>query len=244
MKMSLQKVLSLVLALVMVLGMIPVTALANEVQQTGISTQTMEGLSIAYPYNTETVQRTGTPVSRFQALTFESARNEVESAQMILTPGFDVSSFELTMHSLQNEKGNIIPGWAFEVYTQHYVTVSGSGNAPYWSDTFQMYNPTYSKTGVDGTFPDALLPQDVAVEAGENTIPAGKNQGIWVNLNVQDAAPGNYTGTATLTVNGTDMEIPVSVRVYDVSLPEQVHTQSAVGIWWDMVEFGEGYVDR
>ena len=244
MKMSLQKVLSLVLALVMVLGMIPVTALANEVQQTGISTQTMEGLSIAYPYNTETVQRTGTPVSRFQALTFESARNEVESAQMILTPGFDVSSFELTMHSLQNEKGNIIPGWAFEVYTQHYVTVSGSGNAPYWSDTFQMYNPTYSKTGVDGTFPDALLPQDAAVEAGENTIPAGKNQGIWVNLNVQDAAPGNYTGTATLTVNGTDMEIPVSVHVYDVSLPEQVHTQSAVGIWWDMVEFGEGYVDR
>ena len=76
MKMSLQKVLSLVLALVMVLGMIPVTALANEVQQTGISTQTMEGLSIAYPYNTETVQRTGTPVSRFQALTFESARGE------------------------------------------------------------------------------------------------------------------------------------------------------------------------
>ena len=72
MKMSLQKVLSLALALVMVLGMIPVTALANEVQQTGISAQTMEGLSIAYPYNTETVQRTGAPVSRFQALTLKA----------------------------------------------------------------------------------------------------------------------------------------------------------------------------
>ena len=246
MKNSWQKVLSFALALVMVLGMIPVTAIAGEVQQTNASalSNSMDGLSIAYPYNTETVQQSGTPVSRFEALTFESARNEVESAQMILSPDFDITSFELTMGSLKNEKGNIIPSWAFEVYIQHYVTVSGSGNAPYWSDTFQMYNPTYSKTGYDGTYPDALIPQDAAITAGENKISAGKNGGIWVNLNVQNAAPGTYTGTATLNVNGTDMNIPVSVHIYDVSLPDQVHTKSSVGIWWDMVENGEGYIDR
>ena len=246
MKKSWQKVLSFALALVMVLGTIPVTAIADEVQQTNASalSDSMDGLSIAYPYNTETVQQSGTPVSRFEALTFESARNEVESAQMILSPNFDITSFELTMSGLKNEKGNIIPSWAFEVYIQHYVTISGSGNAPYWSDTFQMYNPTYSKTGYDGTYPDALIPQDAAITAGENKISAGKNGGIWVNLNVQNAAPGTYTGTATLTVNGTAMQIPVSVHIYDVSLPHQVHVKSAVGIWWDMVEKGEGYVDR
>ena len=246
MKNSWQKVLSFVLALVMVLGMVPVTAFADEVQQTNAAalSDSMDGLSIAYPYNTETVQQSGTPVSRFEALTFESARNEVESAQMILSPDFDVTSFELTVGSLKNEKGNVIPSWAFEVYIQHYVTVSGSGNAPYWSDTYQMYNPTFSKTGYDGTYPDALIPQDAAITAGENKISAGKNGGIWVNLNVQNAAPGTYTGTATLNVNGTDMNIPVSVHIYDVSLPDQVHTKSSVGIWWDMVENGEGYIDR
>ena len=81
MKHSLQKVLSFALALVMVLGMIPLTAMADETQQTNAAdlSESMDGLSIAYPYNTETVQQTGTPTSRFEALTFESARNEVES---------------------------------------------------------------------------------------------------------------------------------------------------------------------
>ena len=77
-----------------------------------------------------------------------------------------------------------------------------------------------------------LIPQDAAITAGENKISAGKNGGIWVNLNVQGAAPGTYTGNA------------VSVHIYDVSLPEQVHTKSSVGILWDMVEKGEGYIDR
>lgn len=240
MQKNLKKVLSFVLVMVMVLGMLPVSTFAAEAQSVSELPTSMAGLSIAYPYNTETVQLTGTPAGRFDALTFESARGEVESAQMILTPSFDVTSFELTMNGLSNEKGNIIPGWAFEVYTQHYVTVSGSGNAPNYSSTYNMYNPTTGKSGWDGTYPDALIPQAEAIAAGENTIAAGKNQGIWVNLNVQDAAPGTYTGYATLRVNGSAMQIPVSVHIYDVKLPEQVHAKSAVGIWWDMVEAGEG----
>ncbi len=242
MKLSLQKALSLVLVFVMVLGMIPFAAYADEAQPASEVTlpTSMEGLSISYPYNTETVKQTGTAANRFNALTFESARNEVESAQMILSPNFVVDSFKLTMNGLTNENGNIIPGWAFDVFIQHYVSVSGSGNAANWSDTYQMYNPTYSTNGNDGIFPDSLIPQDAAIEAGENKIAAGQNGGIWVNLNVQSAAPGTYTGFAILTVNGTDMQIPVSVRIYDVSLPEEVHTKSSVGIWWDMVQFGEG----
>ena len=110
MKMSLQKIFSFALALVLVIGMIPATVMADEVQKAGAKSApiSMDGLRIAYPYNTETVKQTGTVTSRFSALTFESARNEVESAQMILTPDFDVTAFELTMNGLTNEKGNII----------------------------------------------------------------------------------------------------------------------------------------
>ena len=265
MQKKLKSALSILLALVMVLGMIPMTVFADETTAVAEETteiveetiavddetaavaelpDTMDGLSIAYPYNTETVQLTGTPVSRFQALTFESARNEVESAQLILTPDFDVNSFELTMNGLKNEKGNVIPGWAFEVYTQHYVTVTGSGNAANYSSSYNMYNPTYNKAGYDGTFPDALIPQDAAIAAGENTIASGNNQGIWVNLNVQDAAPGTYTGYATLTVNENTMQIPVSVRIYDVSITEEVHATNFIAVWWDMLQAEEGYLDR
>ena len=246
MQKNLKKVLSLLLTIVMVMGIVAqaVPVFAAEVVSSSDLPTTMEGLSIAYPYNTETVQLTGTPADRFDALTFESARGEVESAQMILTPNFNVDSFELTMNSLKNENGNIIPGWAFEVFVQHYVTVKGSGNATYWSDDHQMYNPTYSKNGYDGTFPDALIPQDTAIAAGENTVTAGENQGIWVNLNVQDAAPGTYTGFATLAVNGSDMQIPVSVHVYDVKLPEEIHARNFIAVWWDMVQAAEGHLDR
>ena len=95
MQKNLNKVLSFVLALVMVLGMIPVTAMANEAQMASSDLPTaLDGLSIAYPYNTENVQQTGTVPTRFSALTFESARNEVESAQMILTPYLTASFVE------------------------------------------------------------------------------------------------------------------------------------------------------
>ncbi|MBR5569644.1 MAG: DUF4091 domain-containing protein, partial [Oscillospiraceae bacterium] len=258
MQKNLTKVLSLVLALVMVLGLLPISALASEAQVASSDLPTaIEGLSIAYPYNTETVQLTGTVPNRFSALTFESARNEVESAQMILTPSFKVDSFELTMNHLFNEKGNIIPASAFEVYTQHYVTVSGSGNSPDFGDfetldswflnkkyIEDVFHPREGNKAWDGVYPDALIPQAEAIEAGENTIVSGNNQGIWVNLNVGDAAPGTYTGSATLTVNGTAMQIPVSIRIYDVTLPEEVHMTTSMGIWWDQLEAGEGDMSK
>ncbi len=108
MQKNLKKVLSFVLTMVMVLGLLPFSAFASEAQPASDLPTSMAGLSITYPYNTETVQLTGTPADRFDALTFESARGEVESAQMILTPDFAVDSFELTMSSLKNENGNIV----------------------------------------------------------------------------------------------------------------------------------------
>ena len=251
MQKNFKSILSILLALVMVLGMIPMTVFADEATAVADLPNTMDGLSIAYPYNTEMVQQTGNVPDRFDALTFESARNETESAQMILTPNFDVTSFELTMNGLQNEKGNIIPGWAFEVYTQHYVSISGAGNAPYWTkDSWiggtYMFKPRGGESGkgASGMFPDALIPQDAAIAAGENKISAGKNGGLWVNLNVQDAAPGTYTGFATLTVNGTAMQIPVSVHIYDVAVPEEVHVESMFPVWWDQLQAGEGSINR
>ena len=259
MQQSMKKALSCLLVLVMVLSVLPGTVFASEAASHAELPTSMEGLSIAYPYITENLKINETPVSRFDALTFESARNEVESAQMILTPGFNVTDFELTMHSMTNEKGNVIPAWAFEVYIQHYYNATGTTNTPNFGDFKSLdYNFITNRTYVEdvfhprsgggagwsGVYPDALIPQDAAIAAGENTIAAGENQGIWVNLNVQGAAPGTYTGYSTLSVNGTDMQIPVSIRIYDVELPEEVHTKTSIGIWWDQLQAGEGYITQ
>ena len=37
------------------------------------------------------------------------------------------------------------------------------------------------------------------------------------------------------------MAIPVSVRIYDVTLPDEVHMQSSFQIWWDHLQYMEGY---
>jgi len=202
----------------------------------------IDGLSIAYPYNTETYQQTEELVSAFDALTFVSARNEVESAQMILKPTFDISSYKLTMGDLYNANGNVIPATAFEVFAQHYVTVTGTGNGgtqitnPETGETF--WNAEHESTaGPEGTFPNQLIPQNASIEKSENTVVSGNNQGIWVNLKVTDFAPGTYTGNAVLNVNGTDLLIPVSVTVYDVAVPEENHIKSSFQIWWDQLGY-------
>lgn len=206
----------------------------------------IDGLSVAYPYNTETPQQTEVSTSRFDALTFISAINETESAQLILTPGFDVTSFALTMQDVVNASGNVIPADAFEVFVQKYATVensrNGGGQRTDSETGVTVWDAEYEgNAGAEGVFPNALIPQAAYIAKGENVITSGNNQGIWVNLNVgKDVAPGTYTGFATLTVNGADMKIPVSVSVRDVTLSDEVHVKSSFQIWWDHLAKGEG----
>lgn len=53
-------------------------------------------------------------------------------------------------------------------------------------------------------------------------------------------AAGEYTGTAVITMNAKIIELPVSIRIYDVQLPEQVHARSSFDIWYDYIDEGEG----
>ena len=211
-------------------------------------TTSMEGLTVYYPYNTETYQQDQTVGSRYDALTFVSAKDETESAQMILNTTMDVTSFELTMGGMYSTDGNMIPSSAFEVYVQHYITIDGSKNGENQvtnSSTGEtVYDPEAYVDGTNGTFPDALVPMDAKITAGENVFTAGANQGLWINLNVDaDYAAGDYSGFATLTINGTSVNIPVSVKIYDVTLPEQVHPKTSFLIWWDQLEAGEGTIN-
>jgi hypothetical protein len=90
-------------------------------------------------------------------------------------------------------------------------------------------------------YPDALVPFENFKLLHHNSIDAGENQGIWVNANIGlDQAPGFYTGSAVLTIDGTEYNVPMELTVYDAQMPEQNHQPSSFDIWWDYITYGEG----
>ena len=143
-------------------------------------------------------------------------RNEYESAQVILTPEKEVSSYSVTLSDLTSAEGKTLSKENFSVYNQKYLNVTNQ------SDGFS--------TGF-GWYPDALLPMETAEKYGENTIAAGENQGLWITCYCpKDQAAGTYNGTFTVHCDGQDFEVKASVTVYDYTLTDDITAKSAFAI--------------
>ena len=140
----------------------------------------------------------------------EMARNEYESAQIILSANSEVKEYTVSVTDLSDGKGNTLNKEAIEFFHQKYVniekkTVTGS---PY----------------LLGEYPEALVPMAKAVEHKENNVPAGKNQGIWLTVKTEhETVPGTYHGTATVKADGTEYDVPVAVTVWDVDVSDEFH---------------------
>ena len=161
------------------------------------------------------------------SLSYEMAKNEVEGAQFIITPrdGYEVKSFTVSISELKNKNGKTIPKDDVKIYLQKYINVTNEFNL----------DPSLHT----GYIPDALLPFDKAIEYGENKVE-GVNQGIYVTVETQpDTEAGNYTGTATLCVDGKNYSIPVDVTVWDFAISEEVHIGSIFSIWQQELIYGE-----
>lgn len=160
-------------------------------------------------YNTVKVLQSGGEYEKQNArLNISMARGETEGAQIILTPDRDVKSFELKKADLKNADGDVLPADSAELYVQKYIHVDDK--------TYNQDNQDYPE---DCDVPDMLLYMETAKAFGENTIEAGKNQGITVEYTTtSETKPGTYTGVYTLIVDGTERNIPVSVTVWDIDV--------------------------
>ncbi len=164
---------------------------------------------------------TDTPV-----LTFETARNEYESAQLFITPETDVRSYNVTVSALTDGAGNTIEEENIAVYHQKYVEIVSL-------TSLTSGRPT-------GYYPDALLPMQTAVDAGEAAIKAGANQGVWITLfTPEDTAAGEYSGTATVTADGTVFTVPVNVTVWDFAIPEKSNIRTTFYLFPEYLMGGE-----
>lgn len=153
-------------------------------------------------------------------LVFNTFKGDVEAAQLLFTPGEDVSSFNFEMCDIKNSKGDTLSADLFEVYAQRYIEVSIPS----------------SKACIAGFYPDALIPLKNYVLKRENKVKAGNNQGLWINLNVPaDAVSGQYHGNAKLTVNGSDITVPVTVNIFNVEMPSEIHSTSSYYLEMSMI---------
>ena len=223
-----KRILTLVLAFLLIL---PVLAGCNKDQPDTQEPAADEGgVKLWYAYNTENLMQDleyeDLMEERDYTLRMNGIRADIESIQLMITPDNNVVSFDLTMADLKNENGDVFAAANFEVFAEWYIEITESYN----NDAYYVF------------YPDALVPIENYKALHHNSIQAGMNQGIWINANIPaDQAAGFYTGNATLNLDGEEYTIPVELKVYDVTLPEELHFPSSYAIWYDHIVYGEGY---
>jgi hypothetical protein len=96
------------------------------------------------------------------------------------------------------------------------ATVDGSGLDPLKAQVYFGHFVSFGGRAV----PDALLPWNGSARATERP-----NQPLYLQVAAPpDAQPGGYRLTVTVTVDGRPIEVPVSIRVFDVRLPSPSST--------------------
>ena len=150
-----------------------------------------------------------------------AARNEYESFQIIVNgASTGLSNVNVTVSDLEGPAGKVIPRTSFTLYREKYVYVNKS--SPNWGGSNQPL-------GV-GWYPDALIPftdpttglppSGATLKAVPFDLKAGTNQPVWVDLLVpQTATAGQYSGFYTVTSNQGSTSGPISLTVWNFSLP-------------------------
>jgi hypothetical protein len=181
------------------------------------------------PATEKILQNTGdySAVKTAPKITIDSSRNEYENAQILITAKGKVDEYEVELSDLTMDGGEEVYDKAnISVYNMKYTNVS----AP------------WTPNAVIGWYPDAILPFDAAVKAGENTVSAGNNQSIWFSFKTPaDQAVGTYTGTVKIKVDGEVNTIPVSVRVRNLNVTDTVHNKCMfINAWsYYLGEYGD-----
>ncbi len=150
------------------------------------------------------------PIGKVIPVQLKSAKNENESFQIILNPQKEIKNLMIKMDDLKDKAGNIIPVKNVTIREVVYVHV---------------LRPT-DDYGKKGWYPDPLPELDGPVQ-----LEAGKNHPFWITVKVPASAKsGDYSGTIQLSAEGWNRNIPISIEVWNFSLPDKPTIRSSFGI--------------
>ena len=161
--------------------------------------------------------------SRDKILRFSCIKNENEAAQLMITATNYINSFDFELPDVVGENGTISKDH-FSVSAAYYMNIDYSNE----------------KTASSGYYPDALIPLANFKFRRMNYIDKGRTQALYINLKTEKDTPvGEFKGTGKLHLDKEVIDIPFEVKVYNAVLPDAVHQNSAFGIWYDQIIYGE-----
>lgn len=150
------------------------------------------------------------PETAGPAATLSAARNDREAVQVVVRPKQALKGLTAAAGALTASDGATIPAENIKIMRVYYHNVQVPTDA----------------TSTPGPWPDALPPLDKPLD-----LPAGKNQPLWVLVHVpKDAKPGDYAGQLTLKAQGWSAVVPLRLHVWNFSLPERNHIETAFGL--------------
>ena len=142
------------------------------------------------------------------AITLSAARNEAESAQVVLMPSQDkaLRNARITASPLTGPNGAVIEADRVQWQQVGYVYLGEHAKE----------HPFIRKTA-PGWWPDPLLP------VARFDVEPGWTQPVWVTVTVPpDASPGSYTGFLTISADDNpDSIVPIHLNVHPFVIPEE-----------------------
>ncbi|MBL7153220.1 MAG: DUF4091 domain-containing protein [Phycisphaerae bacterium] len=156
-----------------------------------------------------------------------AARNEWESFQILLRSDVAIKGVVVEAGDLKGPGGAVLRGGDARLYRQHQL---------------ELAKGTYRNEGFKpGWYPDPLIPFKHPVtgealggarfSAAAFDLPAEQTHGFWVDIYVPtEARAGEYQGTYRVRAEGGKaVEIPVTLTVWDFTLPRVSTLQTALG---------------
>lgn len=166
-------------------------------------------------------------------LDFVGIKNETQSLQLMITAKKYIKGYNLEVADLKTSDGTVFSKNNIKVYAERYVDIY----APYVNKT--SYGPQYFADA--GYYPDALVPIDAFRKTREDRIQEGHNQGLWIDVEIPaGAVAGDYSGSFVLTLADETQEIPVTLKIYDLTMSEEVHSATNINMWFTELGGGEG----
>ena len=128
------------------------------------------------------------------------ARNEFEPFQIVIRPDLsETVSIDITdfTNSIKTE-----------IHRVKYVNIT---------------QPTDS-LGRTGSYPDPLWPIE---KGGAINLAANENTALWITVHVPETTPyGDYTANLRLNTSIGQLSIPLSLHVFNFTIPREIHTKS------------------
>ncbi len=184
--------------------------------------------AVVVPATRKVVPTASMDFPKYARADVSGCRNEWEAFQIVIETAEPVGGVNVTMSPLANGAGDRIPASSATLYREWFLNVvnpSGGG----WAV------PNHDR--LPGLYPDPLIPfvdpyadETVPVAAPFDITAADPGLAVvWVDIHIpKDAAPGTYTGTATVSGTGVaDIVIPVQLDVWELDMPSEKNVGTA-----------------